>query len=183
MPIGSNKLDFISFYNRFLPRVYRYVRYRVADTLTAEDLTSDVFEKALHSWDKLRNPDLMASWIFRIARNTVVSHYRRKGHLADVPLDSIQNKTSTAVDPEKRAIHAEQWERIYDSIHRLSSREQHIIALKFGSRLNNRTIAPIVGTSEGNVAVILHRSMRKLLKYMEGNRVPASTSERIVNYD
>jgi RNA polymerase sigma factor (sigma-70 family) len=100
MPIGSNKLDFIAFYNRFMPRVYRYVRYRVADTPTAEDLTSDVFEKALHSWDKLRNPDLMASWIFRIARNTVVSHYRRKGHLADVPLDSIQNKTSMAVDPE-----------------------------------------------------------------------------------
>lgn len=183
MSDGSSELDFVAFYDQFLPQVYRYVRYRVVDTPTAEDLTSAVFEKALRSWDKLRNPDAMASWIFRIAHNTVVSHYRWIDRWLEVPLDDIQDKISTTIGPETRVLCDERWGHIRNSIRRLSSREQQIIALKFGGGLTNRVIASIVNTSEGNIAVILYRAMRKLHTALEGNQVLSTTSERRMSND
>ena len=167
MPGGAGKLDFAAFYDEFLPQVYRYVRYRVADTATAEDLTAIIFEKALRAWGKRRNPDSVAPWIFRIARNTVASHYRRRGQQLEVPLESTPNTPLTDDGPEEMALYAERWQRIRDGIRLLSTREQEIITLKFGSGLTNRAIAPIVGASEGNVAVILHRAMRKLHTHLE----------------
>lgn len=178
MPGGAGELDFAAFYNEFLPQVYRYVRYRVADTATAEDLTATIFEKALRGWGKRRNPDSVAAWIFRIARNAVTSHYRRRGRRLEVPLGCVEGKPSADSGPEEMVLHVERWERVCDGIRTLSPRDQDIIALKFGSGLTNRAIAPVVGASEGNVAVILHRAMRKLYAYLEGDHVAIATSAR-----
>jgi len=175
---GAGELDFAAFYDEFLPQVYRYVRYRVADIATAEDLTATIFEKALCAWGKRRKPDSVAPWIFRIARNAVTSHYRRRGRQLEVPLDCVEGKLSTGSGPEERVLNAERWGRIYDGIRTLSSRDQDIIALKFGSGLTNRAIAPIVSTSESNVAVILHRAMRKLHAYLEDDQIPVSASDK-----
>jgi RNA polymerase sigma-70 factor (ECF subfamily) len=182
MPGSAGKHEFVAFYDEFLPQVYRYVRYRVADTATAEDLTATIFEKALRGWGKRRKPDSVAPWVFRIAHNTVISHYRRSKRQREVPLDSVEVENGPAADldnsPEDQLLRAERWEHIETGIRALSPREQDIIALKFGGGLTNRAIAPVVGTSEGNVAVILHRAMRKLHAYLEGDRVPAATSQK-----
>lgn len=73
---GDGDLDFTAFYHEFMLKVYRYVLYRVADGLTAEDLTATIFEKAYRHWGQRCDPNAVAPWIFRIARNTVVSHFR-----------------------------------------------------------------------------------------------------------
>lgn len=182
MSDGTREYDFIAFYDEFLPQVYRYVRYRVADTAVAEDLTATIFEKALRNWSKRRNPNSVAAWIFRIAGNTVTSYYRRKGHRLQVPLDDAVSIPSADMGPEERVLRSERWARIRNGMQTLSRREQDIIALKFGSGLTNRAIAPIVGTSENNVAVILHRAMRKLHAHLESALLPVATVERIVGY-
>jgi RNA polymerase sigma-70 factor (ECF subfamily) len=169
MPDDTAGHDFVAFYDEFLPQVYRYVRYRVADTATAEDLTATVFEKALRAWDRRRKPDSVAAWIFRIARNAVSSHYRRQGRRLEVPLDSVAGRLATDGGPEEQVLSAERWARIRSGIRRLPARDQDIIALKFGSGLTNRAIAPIVGVTEGHVAVILHRAVRKLHAYVESD--------------
>ncbi len=182
MPDSVGELDFAAFYDEFLPQVYRYVRYRVDDAATAEDLTATIFEKALRAWNKRRKPGSVAPWIFRIARNTVISYYRRKGRRLQVPLDDAEGEPSTDATPEESVLHAERRALIQDSIRTLSRREQHIIALKFSSGLTNRAIAPIVGTNEGNVAVILHRAVRKLRARMKRGRIPAAASKRRISY-
>lgn len=180
--MSDRELDFAAFYDEFLSQVYRYVQYRVADTATAEDLTATIFEKALRAWNERRKPNSVAPWIFRIARNTVVSHYRWRGRRLEAPLDIAEGEPSTDATPEERALHSERWTRIQDGIRTLSRREQHIIALKFGNELTNRAIAPIVGASEGNVAVILHRAMRKLHTHLEGDQTPVATLKRRISY-
>lgn len=178
----DRELDFAAFYDEFLPQVYRYVRYRVTDTATAEDLTATIFEKALRAWNGRRKPNSVAPWIFRIARNAVVSYYRWRGRRLEAPLDSAKDRPSTDATPEERLLHTERWARIHDGIQTLSRREQHIIALKFGSELTNRAIAPVVGVSEGNVAVILHRAVRKLHAHLESEQAPVATPARRISY-
>jgi RNA polymerase sigma factor (sigma-70 family) len=180
--MSDRELDFAAFYDEFLPQVYRYVRYRVADTAIAEDLTATIFEKALRAWNERRKPNSVAPWIFRIARNTVVSHYRWRSLRLQVPLDSAEGEPSVDATPEESVLHSERWTHIQDGIQTLSHREQHIIALKFGSELTNRAIAPIVGVSEGNVAVILHRAMRKLHVHLESEQAPVATPTRRISY-
>ncbi len=182
MAPDNAELDYAAFYDEFLSQVYRFVRYRVADTPTAEDLTATIFERALRAWSRRRKPDSVAAWVFRISRNAVVSHYRREGRRLEVPLDKAEGEPSTDALPEDMVLHTERWALIRAGIRRLSRREQHIIALKFGSGLTNRAIAPIVGVSESNVAVILYRAVRKLRAYLEDDQVPGATSRRTNTY-
>jgi RNA polymerase sigma-70 factor (ECF subfamily) len=174
--------EFSAFYDEFLPQVYRYVRYRVSDTATAQDLTSAIFERALRAWNKRRKPDALAPWIFRIARNAIASHYRQRGRRSQVPLEQAAHTLSAPGGPEEKVLQSERWERIQRGLRALSAREQDIIALKFGNGLTNRAIAPIVGVSEGNVAVILHRAMRKLQAGLKDDQLPLNTLERSISY-
>jgi len=79
-------------------------------------------------------------------------------------------------------LQTERWARIQQSMQTLSPREQHIIALKFGGELTNRAIAPIIVTSENNVAVILYRTMRKLRTHLEREQGSVSTPKRSIGY-
>jgi RNA polymerase sigma-70 factor (ECF subfamily) len=82
----------------------------------------------------------------RIARNTVISHYRRRGRRREAPLENDGDAPELISDGpglEKGVLDAERWAQIRRGLCTLSQREQDIIALKFGSGLTNRTIAPI----------------------------------------
>jgi len=161
----SDDMDtFAAFYDDYLPQIYRYVQYRVGDTATAEDLTSTIFENALRAWPKRRKHNALKAWIFRIAKNAVISHYRRNGRRNEVSLNTASEAGPYVeqCDPETYVLHTERQLAIHAAMRTLSHREQHIIGLKFGCELSNRAIAPILGVSESNVAVILFRALRKM---------------------
>ncbi|MDX9956279.1 MAG: sigma-70 family RNA polymerase sigma factor [Anaerolineae bacterium] len=168
--ISDELADFAAFYDATLPQVYRYVAYRVADTATAEDLTSAIFENALRAWNRRRKPEALMPWIFRIARNTVFSHYRQNGRHEALPLEAAEALPGDAGDPEQRRLEAEQRRRARQALHTLNRREQDLIALKFGSGMTNRELAPLLGLSESNVAVLLHRALRKVQAALAENR-------------
>ena len=96
--------DFAAWYNDHRGTVYRYIRFRVATRETAEDVTSEVFMKALRAIDRY-DPGRAAprTWLLRIARNAVTDHLRslrRRGSLhvsldrSTPPTPSPQQKTS-----------------------------------------------------------------------------------------
>jgi RNA polymerase sigma-70 factor (ECF subfamily) len=57
-------------------------------------------------------------------------------------------------------------DRLLQALGRLSPREQRVLSLRFDARLSNREIAQIVGTTEGNVRVIVFRALRRLRALM-----------------
>jgi RNA polymerase sigma-70 factor (ECF subfamily) len=177
VPDSTRQANFAEFYDVYLPKVYGYVRQRVNDTLTAEDLTATVFEKALTGWNGRRNPASQATWLFRIARNTIASHYRRKKTRCEMVMESPDDKPAVEPGPEDSLIQSERWALIQDSMRRLSRRERDIIALKFGGGLTNRAIGPIMGVSESNVAVIVYRSLRKLQAALESEQETTTLKE------
>lgn len=160
---GTTAERFAALYKEHLPKIFKYVIYKVSDTQTAEDLTSQVFEKALH---KFKSHDAeksaFSTWLFSIARNTVIDYYRTTSRQKRIRQENdsllIQNDPS----PEDEAIKAEQFRTLRVFISKLPQHEQEIISLKFGGRMNNRQIAKTTGLSESNVGTIIWRTVHKL---------------------
>ena len=162
--VRSTRETFAELYEEFLPKVFRYVRYRVNDLQVAEDLTSEVFEKAVTSFSKFSSDRAsFSTWIFTIARNTVIDHYRVRGRRQTVSLEGAAIEVSSSdPSPDEAVEKQEERERLRACLSDLSPEEQEIISLKFGSGLNNRQIARTTGLSESNVGTRLYRAVRKL---------------------
>ncbi|MBV9196938.1 MAG: hypothetical protein JO168_22600 [Solirubrobacterales bacterium] len=74
----ANPREFLGLYDRYFDRVVGYVRLRVPDAATCEDVTSRVFTTALEQLGRFRGDGSFAGWLFQIARNSVRDVQRRR---------------------------------------------------------------------------------------------------------
>lgn len=162
---GDLPHEFESWYHEHRPAVYRFVRFRVATREVAEDVTSNVFMKALrsyHRYDPLRASP--RTWLLRIARNAVTDHLRRlkrRGSL-HVSLDRAPDLVSDVPSQDERVLREERIQAILNAARKLKKSDQEILSLRYGSGLNNPEIADALGISTNAAAVRLHRALRRL---------------------
>ena len=157
--VPARAADWDRLYAEQLPRIYNYFRYR-AGADDAEDLTSETFEKAWRARHTYRR-DLGAftTWLYAIARNVAIDHFRRR--VVHEPLDAASHVAATGT-PELEAIRESDRRRVALLLEALDERSREIIALRYGSGLTNRAIARLLGLSESNVGTILHRAIADL---------------------
>lgn len=159
----SSRETFARLYDEYLDKVYRYIQYRVNSMQLAEDLTSTVFEKALVSFDRFSDDRAsFSTWIFSIARNVVIDHYRVSSKRQTIPLEELTDQSSGEQSPEEQLERKDERERLTLCLAELSDEEREIVQLKFGIELNNRQIGNMLGLSESNVGTKLYRAIRKL---------------------
>jgi len=157
----SQRETFARLYDEYMPKVYRYIYYRVNDTPVCEDLTSSVFEKALVNFGRYSSDKAsFSTWLFSIARNVLIDHYRARRPAA--PLEAAADVPSQAPSPWETAERREEMRRLNQCLAALAAEDQEIVRLKFAGELNNRQIARITGLSESNVGTRLFRAIRKL---------------------
>ncbi|MGE5176719.1 MAG: sigma-70 family RNA polymerase sigma factor [Hyphomicrobiales bacterium] len=152
--------DWDAVFGEQLPRVYNFFRYRVGPGPVAEDLTSLTFEKAWRARDRYRRDRAaFGTWIFAVARNVAVDHFRSER--ATAPLDEA-SEIAGGPTPEDFAERRSDEERLGRLLERRTDRERELLALKYGSEFSNRDIARLTGLSESNVGTILHRAVQAL---------------------
>lgn len=161
----AEEIDWEATYREYLPRVYNFFRYRVGDRSLAEDLTAATFEKAWRGRSRFRR-DLSAfsTWLFTIARNTAIDHFRSRKQ--DVPLDVI-GEQADPVSLEEVVQRKHDSTRLSALLSQLPARERELVAFKYGAGLNNREIAHLTHLSASNVGIILYRVVEKLRAEME----------------
>jgi len=161
---GSTAIEmFGRLYDEYMPRVFRYVHYRVNSTEVAEDITSTVFEKALKSFSSYSHDKAsFGTWLFSIARNAVVDHYRKGGRSETGSLEAAIEFPADEFSPEEELDRRDERHRLRVCLEDLAEDEREIVRLKFGAELNNRQIANMVRLSESNVGTKLYRAVRKL---------------------
>ena len=164
--------DFSLWYHSHRETVFRYVRFRVATREAAEDVTSEVFMKALRSlgrYDSRRASP--RTWLLRIARNAVTDHLRalrRRGSL-HVSLDRVPDLVAHEESAELRIVRQERIQKVLNASGGLRSADQEILSLRYGAGLANSEIADAMGISANAVAVRLHRALARL-KYQLGRQ-------------
>lgn len=154
---------FVEIFDHFLPRIYKYIRYRIGNPDEAEDLTSRVFEQALANigrYNPKRGP--FSRWIFTIARNTLTDYLRRRGRYMAVSFDLLGELACAGGGPADELIEKETREELLAAMSRLSDRERDIIGLKFAAGLTNNAISEMTGLTASNVAVIIFRAVKRL---------------------
>jgi RNA polymerase sigma-70 factor (ECF subfamily) len=157
--------DFAQWFRDHREPVFRYVRFRVATREVAEDVTSEVFLKALrslHRYDEnLASP---RTWLLRIARNAVTDHLRalkRRGSL-HVSLDRVPDLVSHVPSHEERVLKEERIQTLLNGTQKLRQADQEILSLRYGAGLSNSEIADSLDVSPNAVAVRLHRALKRL---------------------
>lgn len=156
----TDPLAFGELYERYYPRVYRYIYHRVGNVTDAEDVTAVVFMKALeglHSFNSRRSG--FAAWIFRIAHNAVIDTYRRTRK--QLPLEHIEHAASNA-DPVADVLHGERRRELHDLLVHLSDDQREVIVMRFAADLSYPEIAAALRKNEAAVRMLLHRGLRKL---------------------
>lgn len=162
--------DFGGWYEEHRATVYRYVRYRLSNRETAEDVTSTVFVKALRSLDRY-DPSRASprTWLLRIARNAVIDHLRslkRKGSL-HVCLDSVPDLVANLPSQEERLMKQERIQELLNATRTLRDADQEVLSLRYGAELSNAEIADALEITPNAVAVRIHRALKRLKAAVE----------------
>ncbi|NPV42207.1 MAG: sigma-70 family RNA polymerase sigma factor [Anaerolineae bacterium] len=161
--IAGDKQAFGRLYDHFAGQIFRYLIFRVEERAVAADMTEEVF---LRAWEKLphfgregRGLNFRA-WLYRIAHNLVVDHYRTAR--PEVSFQNIPEPHSGSTSLPGIVERSDQTEQVRSALRELDEVARQVIALRFFSGLNPGEIASLLGLSEGNVRIIQFRGLKKM---------------------
>jgi RNA polymerase sigma-70 factor (ECF subfamily) len=154
-------------YGHYHPAIYRFVAAKVSFRHEAEDITHEVFLKAWKSLPSYKEKGFpFSSWLYRIARNRVIDHYRTKKNDSDI--ENVSDEFVKIVDDIEESIdHLIDFERVREKLSQLSSDQQDVLILKFVEDMEIAEIASILKKKEGAIRIIQHRALNKLKQLLE----------------
>ena len=159
--------DFAERYRQYFPRVFAFIYGRIRNVQTAEDLVSEVLERAFVKAHTLRHEEAFGTWLFTIARNLIASHCRHQNRFGARVDYELVNSVPTDGATDDGVLEREELAKMMGHVRKFPQREQDIIALKFDAELTNMQIAEIMGLTESNVRVIICRTLQKLRKALQ----------------
>ncbi len=160
---------FNKLYSHYISPIFRFVYMKVSHQEEAEDLTHEVF---LTAWQNIPNYQFkgfpLSSWLYQIARNRVIDHYRLKKNTIsleqadpDAELIKINSSAETDLDTSLSLV------KIRAAMKKLTGDQQDVILMRFMEELSHKEIAAAINKSEGAVRLIQHRAINELKKLMD----------------
>jgi RNA polymerase sigma-70 factor (ECF subfamily) len=148
-------------YQRYLDRIFRYLRMRMANDRDAEDLTETVFVRAFESIDRYEDRGWpFSAYLYQIARNVLADHYRTLKHTS--PLDDLEPIESTQLPVDDLVVHRERLNLVKEALQTLPDDYQEVIRLRVILKMSTASSAQWLNRSQGAVRVLLYRALRKL---------------------
>ena len=145
-------------YDHYFGQIYRFVYSRLRDQDAAEDVTSEVFFKALRAIHRYRpSGHPFSSWLYQISVNAIADHYRARRPTSD--LDSAVGVADRQLAVDERIAQKDEAARVWAAIDSLPSAQRTALTLKLGEDLKLAVIGEIMGKSEGAVKLLIHRGM------------------------
>lgn len=166
-PVPNKREVFIQIYNKFRSAIFNYVYYRVGDQNLADDITSEVFVRVVDSYDgKTYETKKIASWLYTIARNLVIDHYRTAGS-KELSKFTDHFPAGESSNPVKQIDKRMTQDCLMVAMERLTEEQKQVILLKFVGRNSNQEISDLLGKSEGAIKSLQHRALASLRRVLE----------------
>ena len=156
---------FACLYELHVERVYRYLVVRLGQPADAEDVTAEVFiraMKALPSY-KPKGTPLMA-WLYRIAHNQAVNHLKKRSRRAETPLKDI---VAAPDDPEEEALKSASFGEATRAMEGLTDLQRQVLSLRFAGELSISEAAKVMKRTDGAVKFLQHSAIQALRWILE----------------
>lgn len=151
-------------YQRYIHQIVRYLYSRLGNTRDAEDVAAQTFMAAFEAFGSFKREKYFSSWLFTIARNKSVDHYRKSRPV--VPLDeSILISSYDA--PEKFLERSDELNEIARLIRELPDDEQELMRLRFVAELSFPEMAALLHRRTGAVKKTVYRILARIKAQME----------------
>jgi len=154
-------------YDLYYPRIYAFMLARIRDGMLAEDLAADVFVNALRGIDTYEERGLaFIAWLYRIAHNRLIDHYRRNGRTEADSLDEMDESGDRLDDPAITTNGGLDLERIdlQQAVGRLSAEQQQVVQLRFLEGMTSEQVAAAMSKTVAAVKIMQHRALKVLKK-------------------
>jgi RNA polymerase sigma-70 factor (ECF subfamily) len=146
---------FADLYEMHFDRVYAYVARRLPDRSVAQDVTAEVFHRALanlKSYEWRGVP--FAAWLYRIAANAIATHARKAARDRNLPA-GVETAEQVSEEIERRA-------SLYGAVRDLPPDQRRVIQMRFGQERSIREIAQALQRTEGAVKQLQFRALKNL---------------------
>ncbi len=152
-------------YRCHYPKIYAYLRHRVGDIDLAEDIAANVF---LHAVEGIKSFTYrgfsLSAWLFRIAHNQVVDHFRRKAKVATEPLtEELPAKEAGVQEAMEGGLVREE---LSLALKNITEEQRQVVLLKFFGGMSNAEVAQIIRKPEGAVKALQHRALASLRRIL-----------------
>ncbi len=150
-------------YDRYELKIYNYIYRRTSDPGLSEDLTAQVFLKMLEAIQSERAwHSSFSGWLYRIAHNLVIDHYRARDRQKQVSIDDVPHMHDAGTTPVRAAEIALEAEALRSAIRRLTDEQAQVISLRFLEGYSFAEIAEMMDKTEGAVKALQHRAVATL---------------------
>jgi RNA polymerase sigma-70 factor, ECF subfamily len=153
--------QFGALYDRHFQQIYRFVYSRVREQTAAEDVTSEVFMKALKAIPRYQDTGRpFAAWLYQIAVNAIADRYRTLR--PSQTLDDFHDLAVAGPALEDLAAHRDEVRRIWALVEGLPAQQRTALVLKFQEDMKIEDIAVAMGKTPGAVKLLIHRGVSRL---------------------
>lgn len=157
----ADRPPFEDVYREYLGRVYAYVRSQVTTSADAEDITAQVFMNAYQAYPRFEpRHSTPAAWLFRIARNATLDHFRAHGRRERLRR-TIEHQPMAEEDPAGKAEERIQYRALMEQVAKLPERQRDAISLRH-SGLSFDEVGKLLGCSEDAAKMLYHRALKVL---------------------
>jgi RNA polymerase sigma-70 factor (ECF subfamily) len=156
--------QFEALYRSNQPLIYRFMFWRTKDKMLAEDLTSNVFEKAWRTRQSFTGGSTKA-WLYRIARTTLIDHWRKKKHVVDD--DAVSQAVSDSAELGEVFDQEIAVAKLQQALTKLPTSMRQVVQLRFIEGKSARDTATQLNISEANVRVMQFRALKKIRNYLQ----------------
>src|SRR6266550_8147246 len=154
--------QFQTFYQENLGLIYRYVYSKVGNREEAEDLTSQIFIKAVRGVDTERGPQSVQKWLFQVARTTIADYWRTYYRVSVNSLDELlEAGWEGPTEEESTAVSSSPIERVQRILQALPEHYREVLNCRFLLNLSIRDTALRMGLTEANVKVLQFRALKR----------------------
>lgn len=156
-----------AWYETYGAQVYSYLRFHLPSPDLAEDLTAEVFLRALQAFSRFDpSRGTPRAWLFRMAQNALRDHQRQSRRRPMVSIATMHDLECKAPSPEERLLWEEEVTRLLAGLAELSSGDREVIGLCYGSELSMTEAGEVLGLSAAATRTRLWRALGRLRKVM-----------------
>lgn len=168
---NQEKMSFEYYFRENFDKVLRYIIGKGINQHTAEDMAMSAFSTC---WEKFGEFDpsraSFTTWVYVIVNNRLKNYYRDKKDFAE-----LDENCKSKADHAEEILEAIQLtflrKELANALMLLSEKNRKIVVLRYFKKKNSNEIAELVGTTPGNVRVLLKRSLDKMKDYFTKNNI------------